>query len=257
MESRHDLSLVFAGGIMSRKGWLLFIAMSVIWGIPYLFIKIALQELDPSVVVFARVGIAAIVLLPLAARRGGLRQFRKKWYVVATLVLLATACYALSVLLVKRPTIAALPRLGVVAVMCTTSTIVVSPLALTHLPGKIPDTEVIASLLVLGVICTALAYMIYFALIAEVGASRATVITYVNPAVAVLLGVILLGEPLNAAIIVGFLLIIAGSWLSTSNVLASPLKYLFRTRRQQQQNSEIMVGSIEKQAVNPNTKEHA
>ncbi|HZU68927.1 MAG TPA: EamA family transporter [Ktedonobacteraceae bacterium] len=325
---------------MSRKGWLLFIAMSVIWGIPYLFIKIALQELDPSVVVFARVGIAAIVLLPLAARRGGLRQFRKKWYVVAALaciqiaapfllisageqhiassltslliaadpllvalfalrldhservtglrlvglfigiagvitllgfdvggdkqrllgailVLLATACYALSVLLVKRPTIAALPRLGVVAVMCTTSTIVVSPLALTHLPGKIPDTEVIASLLVLGVICTALAYMIYFALIAEVGASRATVITYVNPAVAVLLGVILLGEPLNAAIIVGFLLIIAGSWLSTSNVLASPLKYLFRTRRQQQQNSEIMVGSIEKQAVNPNTKEHA
>ncbi len=43
---------------MTRKGWLLFISMSVIWGIPYLFIKIAVRELDPSVVVFARVGIA-------------------------------------------------------------------------------------------------------------------------------------------------------------------------------------------------------
>ena len=55
---------------MTRKGWLLFTAMSMIWGIPYLFIKIAVRELDPSVVVFARVGIAAAVLLPVAARRG-------------------------------------------------------------------------------------------------------------------------------------------------------------------------------------------
>jgi len=323
---------------MSRKGWLLFIAMSVIWGIPYLFIKIALRELDPGVVVFVRVGIAALVLLPLAAQRGALRPLQKKWYVVAALacvqiaapfllisfgeqhiassltslliasdpllvalfalrldrservtglrlvglfmgiagvvtllgldvggdeqrllgavlVLFAAACYALGILLVKRPTIAALPRLGVVAVMCTVSTIVVSPLALTHLPAKIPDVGVIASLLVLGVVCTALAYLIYFALIAEVGASRAAVITYVNPAVSVLLGVILLGEPLNVAIIVGFLLIIAGSWLSTSSVLASPLKYFFRTR-QQQSSLDSGVGSIEEQTLNPTTKEH-
>ncbi len=59
---------------MTRKGWLLFTAMSMIWGIPYLFIKIAVRELDPTVVVFARVGIAAAVLLPVAARRGLLRK---------------------------------------------------------------------------------------------------------------------------------------------------------------------------------------
>jgi drug/metabolite transporter (DMT)-like permease len=301
---------------MTRKGWLLFIAMSVFWGIPYLFIKIALRELDPTVVVFARVGIAAVVLFPVAAQRKVLRQLRERWYVVAALacvqivgpfllisfgeqhiassltslliaadpllvalfalrfdpgervtglrmvglligmggvvtllgldvggdeqrllgalfVLLAAAGYAASALLIKRPTIAALPSLGVVTVECLTATIVLLPLAVTRLPSKIPDLEVIASLLVLGLICTALAYLIFFALVAEVGASRGTVITYVNPAVSVFLGVTLLGEPLNAAIIVGFLLIILGSWLSTGGVLP-PLRHLLQTRRQQQ-----------------------
>src|SRR6266567_4414380 len=307
---------------MTRKGWLLFIAMSVFWGIPYLFIKIALRELDPTVVVFARVGIAAAILLPVAANRRVLRQLRERWYVVAALacvqivgpfllisfgeqhiassltslliaadpllvalfalrfdrgervtglrmvglligmggvvtllgldvggdeqrllgalfVLLAAAGYAASALLIKRPTIAALPSLGVVTVECLTATIVLLPLAVTRLPSKIPDLEVIASLLVLGLICTALAYLLFFALVAEVGASRGTVITYVNPAVSVFLGVTLLAEPLNAAIIVGFLLIILGSWLSTGGVLSS-LSHL-RIRRQQQTGREVEV----------------
>src|SRR5437879_4905074 len=73
------------GGSMTRKGWLLFTAMSVVWGIPYLFIKIAVRELDPTVVVFARVGIAAAVLLPVAAQRGVLRQLRGRWLSVAAL----------------------------------------------------------------------------------------------------------------------------------------------------------------------------
>jgi drug/metabolite transporter (DMT)-like permease len=75
---------------------------------------------------------------------------------------------------------------------------------------------VLASLLILGIICTALALPTFFALIAEVGASRGTVITYVNPAVSVLLGVTILQEQLTIATIAGFLLIIAGSWLSTT-----------------------------------------
>jgi drug/metabolite transporter (DMT)-like permease len=287
---------------MTRKGWLLFIAMSVFWGIPYLFIKIAVRELDPAVLVFARVGIAAAVLLPVAIHRKVLRQLRGRLLAIAALacvqivgpfllisygehhiassltslliaadpllvalfalpfdpgervgglrliglliglggvvvllgldvggdrqrllgavlVLLAAAGYAASALLIRRPAIAALPSLGVVAVECTTATIVLLPLAVTRLPNRMPDLEVIASLLVLGLICTALAYLTFFALVAEVGASRGVVITYVNPAVSVLLGVTLLGEPLNAAIIVGFLLIIAGSWLSTGGIL--------------------------------------
>jgi drug/metabolite transporter (DMT)-like permease len=302
---------------MTRKGWLLFISMSVIWGIPYLFIKIAVRELDPTVVVVARVGVAAAVLLPVAAQRRVLRQLRERWLTVAALacvqiagpfllisygeqhitssltslliaadpllvvlfalrfdpserasglrlvglligmggvvvllgldvggdeqrllgailVLLAAAGYATGALLIKRPTIAALPSLGVVTVMCITAAVVLLPLAVTRLPNKLPDLPVIASLLVLGLICTALAYLLFFALVAEVGASRGTVITYVNPAVSVLLGVTLLGEPLDAAIIVGFLLIIVGSWLSTGGTLPPSLSHLLWSHRQQQ-----------------------
>ena len=302
---------------MTRKGWVLFTAMSVFWGIPYLFIKIAVRELDPTVVVFARVGIAAAVLLPVAVYRGMLRQLRERWLAIAAiacvqiagpfllisygeqhitssltslliaadpllvvlfalrfdpgervnglrlvglligmggvvtllgldvggdeqrvigavLVLLAAAGYAAGALLIKRPTITALPSLGVVAIECVTATIVVLPLAVTRLPSKLPDLEVISSLLVLGLICTALAYLIFFALVAEVGASRGTVITYVNPAVSVFLGATLLGESLNPAIVVGFLLIIVGSWLSTGGTLPPSLGHLLRARLQQQ-----------------------
>ncbi len=301
---------------MTRKGWLLFTAMSVFWSIPYLFIKIAVRELDPAVVVFARVGIATAVLLPVAAQRGVLRQLRGGMLAIAVLacvqivgpfllisygeqhiassltslliaadpllvalfalrfdpservsglrlvglligmggvvvllgldvggdrqrllgaalVLLAAAGYAAGALLIKRPAIAALPILGVVTVECTTATIVLLPLAVTRLPSRIPSLEVMVSLLVLGLICTALAYLAFFALVAEVGASRGTVITYVNPAVSVLLGVTLLGESLNAAIVMGFLLIIVGSWLSTGGILPPPLGHLLRARLQQ------------------------
>lgn len=299
---------------MTRRGWLLFAALSIFWGIPYLFIKIAVRDLDPSVVVIARAGIAAIVLLPLAARRGILGQLRERWFSIAALalvqiagpfllisygeqaisssltslliaaepllvalfalrfdpgervggsrliglllglggvaallgldiggdphallgaglVLFATAGYAAGALLVKRPTIAALPTLGVVAVECACATVLVAPLAAVHLPHRLPDPAALASLLALGLVCTALAWLTFFALVAEVGASRGTVFTYVNPAVAVLLGVALLGEPVNATTVAGFLLIIAGSWLSTGGT-PPPLRALAVRARQ-------------------------
>ena len=74
---------------MTRKGWLLFLAISLFWGIPYLFIKIAVRELDPTVVVFARAGIGAAVLLPIAAQRKMLPQLRKYW-----LILILFSCVA-------------------------------------------------------------------------------------------------------------------------------------------------------------------
>jgi drug/metabolite transporter (DMT)-like permease len=309
---------------MTRKGWLLFLAMSVFWGIPYLFIKVAVQELDPIVVVFARVGIAAVVLLPVAAHRKALQQLRGRWLAIvilslvqiagpfllisygelhiassltsllvatdpllvallalffdpservnglrlvglliglggvvtllgfdsggdeqkllgAGLVLLAAAGYAAGALLIKRPTVASLPRLGVVATECTVAAIVLLPLTVTRLPSQVPSIPVIASLIALGLICTALAWLTFFALIGEVGASRGTVFTYVNPAVAVLLGIILLNEPLNVAIIVGFLLIIIGSWLSTGGALPQLLRYLSKGRLPQASSSTEII----------------
>ncbi len=287
---------------MTRKGWLLFIAISVFWGIPYFFIKIAVRELDPGVVVFVRVGIAALILLPIALSRRQIAPVRKRWKAIiglacvqivapfllisygelhiassltslliaaepllvalfalrfdrgervrglrlvglivgmlgvvlllgldvsgdqqrllgAAFVLLAVTGYAAGALLVKRPSIAELPSLGVVAVECAVATVLLAPLAAVRLPAHMPSLLVIASLLVLGLICTALAWLIFFALIGEVGASRGTIFTYVNPAVAVLLGVALLGEPLGVTTIIGFLLIVVGSWFSTGSAL--------------------------------------
>lgn len=105
------------------------------------------------------------------------------------------------------------------AAECSITTIVLLPLSLTRLPNHLPSPAVVASLLVLGLICTALALPTFFALIKEVGASRGTVISYVNPAVSVLLGVLVLSEPFTLATVAGFILIIAGSWLSTTGTL--------------------------------------
>lgn len=284
---------------MTRKGWLLFIAISVFWGIPYFFIKIAVSELDPAVVVFARAVIAAAVLIPIAIRGKMLRPLFRHWRIVllfsiihmvgafllisygeqhvssslaslliaanpfivallalgfdkseringlrlgglligmlglvvllgfdvggdaqvwlgAILLLLAATGYAIGALMLKHRPLVVLPRISIAAAECSITSIILLPLIVTRLPGKIPSIGVLASLLILGLICTALALPTFFALIAEVGASRGTIITYVNPAISVLLGVTLLGERLTIATIAGFLLIIAGSWLSTT-----------------------------------------
>jgi drug/metabolite transporter (DMT)-like permease len=287
---------------MTRKGWLLFIAISVIWGMPYLFIKIAVRELDPVVVVFARAGIAAAVLLPLAVQRKMLHQMRGHWRMLilfalvhmvgpflligygeqhisssltslliaasplmvavlalgfvkservngprliglliglaglvillgfdvggdgqqllgVTLVLLAVVGYAVAPLLLKHSPLAELPRLTVAVAECSITACILLPGALLRLPTGVPHTDVLVSLLVLGLICTAVALLVFYALIAEVGASRGVVFTYVNPAISVLLGVLLLRERFTIVTVAGFMLIIAGSWLSTTGTI--------------------------------------
>lgn len=282
---------------MTPRAWLLFAVMSVLWGIPYLFIKVAIEEVPPVTVVFVRVALAALVLLPVAVRRRALRPVRGHWRAVLALallqitgpfllitygeqhitssltglliaaeplfvallalrldrseqvtgtqllrmlvgmagvaallgldhggkpgallggvmVLLATLCYALAALLAKRTLTEAAP-LGVVTAATSASALVLLPLAAFQLPAEPPSTAAIASMVTLGLLCTALAFLAFYALISEAGASRATVFTYVNPAVAVVLGVTLLGEPFTGATVAGFLLIITGSWLAT------------------------------------------
>jgi drug/metabolite transporter (DMT)-like permease len=287
---------------MTRKGWLLFIAVSVFWGIPYLFIKIAVHELDPTVVVFARAVIAAVVLVFLAIRAKTLRQLFRHWpmlllfsiihmvgpfllisygeqrvssslaslliasmplqialfalgfdkservngprlvgmligmvglvillgfdiggngqqWLGAIFILFAATGYAIGALLLKRQPLIELPRVSIAAAECSITTLILLPFSLSRLPNTLPSLQVIVSLLILGLICTALALPTFFALVAEVGASRATVINYVSPAVSVLLGVILLHESLSIATITGFLLIVASSYLSTTGTI--------------------------------------
>jgi len=99
--------------------------------------------------------------------------------------------------------------------------IVYAPLGIAQLPRALPSPQVIVAVTVLGVICTALAFLVFFPLVAEVGAARATVITYVNPAVALALGVAFLGEPLTIGIVLGFVLIVLGSVLATRRTAPS------------------------------------
>jgi drug/metabolite transporter (DMT)-like permease len=280
---------------LSRRGWALFIAMCLIWGIPYLLIKVAVSDLNPVTLVFFRTVIGAVILLPIAAARGSLRSLLPYWrWIVAYTavevalpwVLLAHAelrlsssltglliaatpfvgvilglltraherfdarrlaglavgfvgvaalvglnvavgdliaagevglvavCYAVGPLIVSRR-LANLPSLGVVAASLVLPAIVYAPFGLTQLPSAIPPPQVLVSVALLGLVCTALAFILFFALIAEVGPVRATVITYVNPAVALALGVALLGEPLTIGAGVGFALILIGLFLAT------------------------------------------
>ncbi len=274
--------------------------MCVIWGIPYLLIRVAVRELSPATLVFARTGLAALLLVPVAAARGELRPLLRAWwpllaFTVAELavpwLLLARAetkltssltglliaavplvgavitsasgshdrldgrrwlgllvglagvgalvgldfgnvgvvplievCvvavgYALGPLILSRK-LADQPALGVVAASLLLTAIVYAPVAAFQLPSHWPAFKVTASVVTLAVVCTALAFLLFFALIAEVGPVRATVITYVNPAVAAILGVAILGERFTVGMGIGFALVLAGSVLATGRVRA-------------------------------------
>src|SRR5438270_769476 len=149
--------------------------MCVIWGIPYLMIRVAVRELAPVTLVFLRTGLAALLLVPLAARRRELRPLLERW----------------------RPLLA------------------YTALAAFRWPSEMPSAHVVESVVGLAVVCSAAAFLIFFALIAEVGPVRATVITYVNPAVAAVLGVLLLSERVTAGMLIGFALVLVGCVLAT------------------------------------------
>ena len=108
----------------------------------------------------------------------------------------------------------------IAASLVVTAAVYAAP-ALTNLPQKV-SAETVAAVATLSLVCTALAFLLFFALIVEVGPARSTVITYINPLVAVLLGVALLGEPFTAGMAAALPLILAGSVLSTAPALRRP-----------------------------------
>jgi drug/metabolite transporter (DMT)-like permease len=269
--------------------------MCVIWGIPYLMIRVAVRELAPVTLVFFRTGVASLVLLPFALARDELRPLLPRWRpvvaytivevaipwvllgsaetrvsssltgllvaavplvgaVIVTLtgtrerqgtrrwlgllvglggvaallgldvgqvaalpvveILGVAVCYAIGPIILSRYLPGA-PALGVVTASLVLTAIAYAPLAAARWPSDVPSAHVIESVLGLAFVCTALAFLIFLALIAEVGPVRATVITYVNPAVAAVVGVALLSERLTAGMVIGFALVLAGSVLAT------------------------------------------
>lgn len=283
---------------MTKRGWVLFSAMAFIWGVPYFLIRVAVKQLEPSVVVFARTSLAAVVLLLLAGRAGAIRSALRRWRPVLLFaiiemaipwILLATAekklasgltaliissvpivgtmaafalgdrhalrlvrlvgialglggvalivgrdlgsehappwlsvvevlvvvvCYATAPFLADRR-LADVPSLGVIAVSLSIVTLIYAPIAATALPATAPSINAVLAVLGLAFICTALAFIVFFALINEAGPARAGLITFVNPVVAIALGAIFLDELVTAATVIGFVLVIAGCWLAT------------------------------------------
>ena len=280
---------------MTQRGRLLFIALAFIWGIPYLLIKTAMGGLTPASLVFLRTAIGALILLPVALRRGDPRALLAHWrplvlYTVAELaipwvllsdaerrissslaglmvatvplvgalisrftgarerlggkgllgllaglagvavllgfdggardgwilaeLLLVVIGYAVGPIVIARR-LADLPTLDVVAASLALCAAAYAPIGILQLPRSLPAPAVTGSVLALGVLCTAVAFVIFFKLIAEVGSTRATVVAYLNPAVAVLAGVLFLDEPFTAATAAGFLLILGGAYLAT------------------------------------------
>jgi drug/metabolite transporter (DMT)-like permease len=280
---------------MSRRGLALFAAMSVIWGIPYLFIAVAVAEITPATLVFLRTAIATAILLPIALLRVDLRPVLRHWrWVVAfalveiaipwlmlgsaeqhiasslaamliagvplvgaivavlsggtdrfgrtgvlgllvglagvaaivggdleasdTLALLQVGVvvvgYAVGPAILARK-LGGLPSIAIMALSLALAAAIYLPVAVIEWPSVPPSINAIASVVVLAVVCTAAAFLVFAALIAEIGPVRATVITYVNPAVAAVLGVVVLAEPFTAPMAVGFALVILGSALAT------------------------------------------
>ena len=127
---------------------------------------------------------------------------------------LVAVCYAVGPLILARM-MGGLPALGIVAASLGLSAVFYAPLAAFHWPARFPSAHVVESIVGLAVVCSAAAFLIFFALIREVGPLRATVITYVNPAVAAALGVTLLNERLTTGMVIGFTLVLAGCILAT------------------------------------------
>ena len=283
---------------MGRRGWVLFVVMSLVWGISYLFIKVAVQGVPVSVLVFARTAGAALVLLPFVARAGwanAARAVRAHWpWLIAFAALEMIGPWWLLAVAEQRLTssmagliVAAVPIVGIAVawllgdrerlgplrwtgllvgllgvgvlaapalhggdgwsigamalvvlgyatapmitvrrlgevpglVLATASLafagLVYAPAAALAWPREWPSVPVLGALAGLAVVSTALAFVAFFALLREVGTARAMVFTYVNPAVAVAAGVLVLGEPLTPSILGAFALIIGGSLLAT------------------------------------------
>jgi drug/metabolite transporter (DMT)-like permease len=121
--------------------------------------------------------------------------------------------------MIAKKTLSDLPAIAPVAAALTISAIVLAPLAAFSLPDHAPPFKAWGSVVVLGIVCTAIALVVFFVLLTEAGPSRASVITYINPVVAVALGVAFLGETLGAASVAGLVLILAGSYISTGGRL--------------------------------------
>lgn len=286
---------------MTRRHLGLFVLVGFLWGVPYLFMRVAVREWEPSVVVFGRVVIGAAILFPIAIRRGVVKETLRgfkwifiyalfemcgPWYLithaetkvnsglagllVATVPIWSTIYSSLAgdktvwhhkrllgivigfiglVLIVGIETISGtadtfsvfqivlaailystamaiilkgMPNgdgVAINAIAMAITAIIFAPSAILSWPEKTPSFNATASLIGLGVLSTGIAFMVYFKLVKEIGQARGSMVTYLNTAFAVVLGVLILGEPLTIGIIVGLPLVLVGSYFASRKAI--------------------------------------
>ena len=168
------------------------------------------ERLGPRRAIGLLIGFAGVVALLGIDRLSGTEQ----WIGAASLVL-AVLGYAIGPLIVQRH-LGGVDELGATAASLSVAALVLLPFALWSAPAQMPSLTSISSVIVLGVVCTALALILFFYLIHAAGASRAAVVAYINPAIAALLGVLVLHEPFGPGLVIGLGMILFGSWLATS-----------------------------------------
>jgi drug/metabolite transporter (DMT)-like permease len=281
---------------MSKKNWLLFISVGLLWGMPYLLLKVSVRELSVPVIVCSRTLIGALILVPIALHQRTIIPALKKFHfvllyavlelflpwvlitsaeqkvpsglaglLVATvpiwasilasfsgdktvwhskrlagmivgfigvllvvgiesinskqnpiaigMILVASLCYALAIFTFTRN----IPEIDPIAtngLAMLTTAIFYLPFALLALPKHAPSSHVILSQLALGIFPTALAFILFFELLRDVGQARASLVTYLNTAFAVVLGIVILKEPLTPGIIFGLPLVLIGSYFA-------------------------------------------
>ena len=288
---------------MSRRNWFLFFFIGFIWGIPYLLIKVAVEELSPPVIVFSRVIIGAAILIPIAMKRGSLLPAIKAWrYVipyaigemigpwflitaaeqkmtsglagllVATvpiwttilasihgdktvwhhkrllgiligfigivlvvgiesfsgrhsivaiaMILLAAIGYAWAVTMVNSK-ISHVEPISINGIAMAFTALVYLPIAIATAPAHLPTLKVSATIITLGLFPTALAFILFFQLLRDIGTARASLVTYLNTAFAVVLGVIILSEPFTLGIALGLPLVLIGSYFASRKGVTS------------------------------------
>ena len=282
---------------MSKRGWILFALIGILWGVPYLFMKVAVEELSIAVIVFARLAIGATLLMVIALRQRALVKLRPyikyilfyavlemviPWTLItnaqrelssgvvallvatvpiwATLfahhtgdstaahrtriagitigllgivlivgieslsdfgnafsliqVLIASASYAWAVNMVTRK-VQGVSGVAINGIAMLAAAILFAPFALINVPETNPSLSVILATIGLGVLCSGIAFWVFFIVLEEIGPARASLVVYPNTAVAVLLGIALLGEPITLAIMIGLPLVLIGSYFAS------------------------------------------
>jgi drug/metabolite transporter (DMT)-like permease len=168
------------------------------------------ERIGPRRVLGLAIGFAGVVALLGIDRLSGTEQ-----WLGAAVAFFAVIGYAVGPLIVQRH-LAGVDELGATAASLTVASIVLAPFAFYFAPTQTPSLVSIGSVITLGVLCTAVALMLFFYLIHSAGASRAAVVAYINPLIAALLGVMVLNEPFGPGLVIGMSMILFGSWLATS-----------------------------------------